>query len=172
MSQIFCSKGGRGVIAPGLLLGVSTMLLLCLSLAFPAPAVEPAEILTDPTLEARARAVSQQLRCMVCQNQSIDESSTELARDMRRLVREQILAGVSEDSIIRFLTDRYGDYVTFTPPFKPSTWLLWFGPVIFLLIAAWTTRIAILKVEKQDAPLSDEEQNRLRVLMQEDSRHG
>ncbi len=147
--------------------------ILFIVLAWPARAfvVESAEILADPALEARARAISRQLRCMVCQNQSIEDSHTELASDMRRLVRENVMSGMTDDDIIRFLTDRYGDFVTLMPPFKASTWLLWLAPAFFLLTAVWAVRRSLLQVDK-DTPLSDEERLRVHLMMQDESRRG
>lgn len=92
-------------------------------------AVEPSEILDDPILEQRARAISKRLRCLVCQNQSIDESDAGLARDLRIIVRERLVAGDSDDEVIGFVVARYGDWVLLKPPFKPSTWVLWLGPL-------------------------------------------
>lgn len=92
-------------------------------------AVEPSEILENPVLEQRARAISKRLRCLVCQNQSIDESDAELARDLRIIVRERLVAGESDDRVIGFVVARYGDWVLLKPPFKPSTWALWLGPI-------------------------------------------
>ena len=150
----------------------SMAVVLFFTLARPCSAwVEPAESLADPALEDRARAISRQLRCMVCQNQSIEESNTELASDMRRFVREQVISGATDEDIIRFLADRYGDFVTLMPPFKPSTWLLWFAPVVFLLIAGWTVRRSLLQGDK-DSPLSDEEKRHVQLLMQEEKHHG
>jgi cytochrome c-type biogenesis protein CcmH len=113
-------------------------LILALALMLTAPAahaVNPSEMLPDPKLESRARDISQGLRCLVCQNQSIDDSDAELARDLRVIVRERIKAGDSNEQVERFVVDRYGDYVLLKPPFKASTYLLWFGPLGLLLIA-------------------------------------
>ena len=96
--------------------------------AVPAGAVEPDEMLADAALEARARAVSATLRCLVCQNQSIDDSNAPLARDLRILVRERLSAGESNEAAIAFVVARYGDFVLLKPPFKPTTWLLWLAP--------------------------------------------
>ncbi|MFV2093124.1 MAG: cytochrome c-type biogenesis protein CcmH [Hyphomicrobiales bacterium] len=91
-------------------------------------AVEPGELLDDPVLEQRAREISKNLRCLVCQNQSIDESNADLARDLRIIVRKRLVAGDSDENVIGFIVARYGDWVLLRPPFKPKTWLLWFGP--------------------------------------------
>ena len=99
-----------------------------------AGAVEPDEQLDDPVLEERARDISQQLRCVVCQNQSIDESTAPLARDLRLIIRERLVAGDSNQEVVTFVVDRYGDFVLLRPPFQGDTYVLWFGPLIILLI--------------------------------------
>jgi cytochrome c-type biogenesis protein CcmH len=100
-------------------------------------AVQPNEILGDATLETRARALSKELRCMVCQNQSIDDSDAPLARDLRVLVRERLQAGDSDYEVIDFLVSRYGDFVLLKPRFSPLTAVLWLGPAVILLIGAF-----------------------------------
>ena len=112
-------------------LAVAVALLLS---AVPSHAVEPDEILKNPALEQRARAISGGLRCLVCQNQSIDDSDAELADDLRRLVRERLTAGDSDAQVVDFVHDRYGDFVLLRPPVKPATWLLWFGPPALLVL--------------------------------------
>ncbi len=112
------------------LLVVALLALLAMSTAI---AVEPDEIISDPALEARARALSKELRCMVCQNQSIDESEAPLARDLRVLVRERLQAGESDQQVIHFLVARYGEFVLFSW----HTALLWFGPATILIIGAY-----------------------------------
>jgi cytochrome c-type biogenesis protein CcmH len=144
--------------------------LLAASLLAPAAqaATSPDEILADPVLEERARDLSRQLRCLVCQNQSIDDSDAELARDLRRLVRERLLAGDSDAEIIAFLTARYGDFVLLKPPVKPATWGLWFGPLALLLIAGGGLVVYLRRRptrESASAPLSPEERARLDALM-------
>jgi cytochrome c-type biogenesis protein CcmH len=115
-------------------------ILLAVVLVFagvaPAPAVQPDEMLPDHALEARARTLSRELRCMVCQNQSIDDSDAPLARDLRLLVRERLKAGDSDAAVLRFLTARYGDFVLLKPPFARYTALLWLGPPIVLIVGA------------------------------------
>ena len=108
-----------------------TMLAL-LMLSPQAWAVNPDEMLKDPALEARARVIGKDLRCLVCQNQSIDDSNAELARDLRVLVRDLILAGDSNEQVIDYVVSRYGDFVLLNPPMKKKTLLLWYGPVIIL----------------------------------------
>lgn len=109
-------------------------LFLLLVLATPVRAVQPDEILSDPVLEGRARALSAGLRCLVCQNQSIDDSNAPLARDLRLLLRERLKAGDSDDQAVDFVVARYGDYVLLRPRFTAETWLLWIGPFALLLI--------------------------------------
>ena len=122
----------RAVIIPALLAAVLA--------ASPACAVQPDEILADPIKEARARELSKELRCMVCQNQSIDDSDAPLARDLRLLVRERISAGDSNSQVIDFLVARYGEFVLLKPRFNPHTVLLWLVPPLVLMgggIALW-----------------------------------
>jgi len=106
---------------------------LLLALAAPALAVQPDEVLKDPQLEARARGLSQHLRCMVCQNQSIDDSDAPLARDLRLLVRERLSAGDSDSQVIDFLVSRYGEFVLLKPRFEWHTAALWLLPPVILL---------------------------------------
>ena len=110
--------------------------VLLSALSAPAASVEPDEILADPALENRARAISKQLRCLVCQNQSIDDSDAPLARDLRIVVRERLTAGASDDEVVRFVAERYGDFVLLSPPFKAKTYALWLGPAAIFLIGA------------------------------------
>jgi cytochrome c-type biogenesis protein CcmH len=141
--------------------------------ALPASAVQPDEILADPALEARARALSKELRCMVCQNQSIDDSDAPLARDLRVLVRERLKGGDSDRDVIDFLVARYGDFVLLKPPVKPATWGLWFGPALVLVIAAAGIGVYVRRrAAPPDAPtpeLSADERRRLEALLREES---
>jgi cytochrome c-type biogenesis protein CcmH len=138
-----------------------------------AAATSPDEILDDPALEARARELAKELRCLVCQNQSIDDSDADLARDLRQLVRERLLAGDSDEEIIAFVTERYGDFVLLRPPMKPSTWGLWYGPPAIFAIAAVAIFFYLRRrrgegataTEENDA-LSEEEQARLDRLLE------
>ena len=98
----------------------------------PAHAVEPGEMLKDPALEARARKLSQELRCVVCQNQSIDDSNAPLAHDLRVIVRERLPAGDTDSQVLAFVEARYGEFVLLRPPFKPQTLLLWLTPLLLL----------------------------------------
>jgi len=113
-----------------LLLAVALLLAGCL----PGFAVEPDEMLADPVLEQRARALSAEIRCVVCQNESIDSSNAEIAREVRLLVRERLVAGDSDQQVLDYLVARYGDFVLLRPPMKPTTYLLWFGPFVVLLL--------------------------------------
>lgn len=116
------------------------MLIAALLLAGAAAAVQPDEILADPALEARARAISGEVRCLVCRNESIDDSGADLARDLRILVRERLVAGDTDAQVRAFLVDRYGEFVLLNPPFNWGNAVLWLaGPVLFLagLGAAW-----------------------------------
>ena len=135
-----------------------------------ATAVEPSEILNDPVLEARARDISKELRCLVCQNQSIDDSDAGLARDLRVLVRERLVGGDSDTEVIAFITARYGDFVLLRPPFKAATMALWLGPaVIFLAGAIGAT--SFIRRRRSLSPmgaLSEDEQRRLARLLGED----
>jgi cytochrome c-type biogenesis protein CcmH len=115
---------------------LATLAALAWLAVAPALAVMPDERLADPVLEARARALSVQLRCQVCQNQSIDDSNAGLAADLRKLVRERLVAGDSDNAVLAYMVQRYGDYVLLDPPVKPRTWALWFGPAAVVVVAA------------------------------------
>jgi cytochrome c-type biogenesis protein CcmH len=132
-------------------------------------AVQPDEILRDPQLEQRARDVSQNLRCLVCQNQSIDDSDADLAHDLRVLVRQRLQAGDTDAQVKKYVVDRYGDYVLLKPPFKSTTLFLWFGPAAMLLIAALMVVSFYRRRTNNDPskPLSKDEQQRLRELIGE-----
>ncbi|ESZ67804.1 cytochrome C [Mesorhizobium sp. L103C119B0] len=112
----------------------SLTLLLALLFAGAAQAVKPDEVLTDPALEARARLLSEGLRCMVCQNQSIDESDADLARDLRILVRQRLVAGDTDQQVMDYIVSRYGEFVLLKPRFSPRNALLWGTPVLLLLV--------------------------------------
>ncbi|MEQ8251671.1 MAG: cytochrome c-type biogenesis protein CcmH [Oceanibaculum nanhaiense] len=149
-------------------------LLLALLLPASAGAVQPDEMLADPALEARAREIGKELRCLVCQNESIDESNAELARDLRLLVRERIKQGESNDEVRAFVVQRYGDFVLLNPPVKPSTWILWYGPAGILLLGGVGVllylrgrRKAAAAMPAEAVPLDPEERKRLDALMAE-----
>ncbi len=153
-----------------ILLGLLPAVLLILAPA-PAGAVNPAETLSDPTQEARARDISRNLRCLVCQNQSIDDSDAQLARDLRLLVRERIKSGDSDSAVIDYVVSRYGDFVLLKPPFKLATVALWLGPAAIGL-AALAAGFAFYRRRKADAdaarpaPLTEAEKRRLAALLE------
>jgi len=149
----------------------TTVVVVLSLIAFPALAVEPGEMLKDPALEARARDIGRGLRCVVCQNQSIDDSNAEVAHDMRRAVRERLTAGDSDDKVYAFMVARYGDYVLLQPPLKASTLILWLGAPLLLLLAGGLLLLAArrLRVLSQPPPLSEEEQRRLAQLLKRDA---
>jgi cytochrome c-type biogenesis protein CcmH len=133
----------------------------------PAFAVQPDEVLANPALESRARALSQELRCLVCQNQSIDDSDAQLARDLRILLRERLKAGDSDQQVLDFLVARYGKFVLLRPRFEWHTALLWLAPGLLLLAGAFGIVLAArrrLKPALAEAPLSAQESARLRRL--------
>jgi cytochrome c-type biogenesis protein CcmH len=150
-------------------------LLVMLLLGPPAFAVTPQERLADPALEARARAISETLRCLVCQNESIDESGADLAHDLRVLLRQRLLAGDTDAQAVHFMVARYGQFVLLRPPVEPATWVLWYGPGALLLVAGLATVIWLRHRSNANPPasvppLSDAEQQRLRHLLQETER--
>ena len=121
----------------------------------------------DPVAAKRAVGLSEQLRCLVCQNQSIAESNAELAVDLRRQITEQIAAGKSDGEIIDFMVQRYGDFVLYRPPFKATTVLLWLGPAALLALGLWVLGRALRRRNRalEDRPLSDEERARAGRLL-------
>lgn len=150
------------------------LMLAVLLAAAPALAVQPDEILDDPKLETRARALSAELRCLVCQNQSIDESDAPLARDLRLLVRERLVAGDSDTEVMDYVVARYGEFVLLRPPVGLHTALLWGLPPLLLVLASlfiWSrTRRSVGAAPVADdnapgQPLSDDERDRLARLM-------
>ncbi len=135
----------------------------------------PDEMLDDPTLETRARSISAELRCVVCQNESIDDSNAPLAADMRRLVRERLVAGDSDDQVVDFLTARYGDFVRLRPPVRGSTLLLWGSPVLLLGmggvgVAVYLRRRSAAGPDQKPSPLSAEEQALVDRMLQDRTR--
>ncbi len=131
--------------------------MLCLCLMAGAPAVRALDAngqLEDPALQARFETIAKDLRCLVCQNESVADSNAQLAGDLRRQVREMLVAGKSDDEIFKFMTDRYGDFVRFNPPLEPKTLLIWGAPFIVLLIGA----AIIFRIVRQRSrmPLDDD----------------
>lgn len=147
------------------------MLLLLLSLwSAPALAVQPDEILDDPKLEARARDISAGLRCLVCQNQSIDDSNAPLARDLRLLVRERLKAGDSDEQVIDFVVARYGEFALLRPRFTPHNYALWLAPPVLLLLALIVIYVAYRRRKAGGKPaeandLTTAEKRRLKKLL-------
>ena len=135
--------------------------------ATPAAAVNPDEILGDPALEARARAISAGLRCLVCQNQSIDDSDAPLARDLRILVRERLKAGDSDRQVLDFLTARYGDFVLLKPRLGWDTAVLWLAPLLTLIVGIGAILIAVRRQMQPAAtpPLTEDEKHRLDEIL-------
>ena len=149
----------RLLLAAGLLLA-----------AFPAFAVNPDEVLSDPALEARARALSAELRCMVCQNQSIDDSNAELARDLRLLVRERLKNGDSDQAVIDYVVSRYGEFVLLNPRLRGETLLLWGAPVVLFLAGATAMILFVRRRggKPTGTPLSEAERAELERALKRD----
>jgi cytochrome c-type biogenesis protein CcmH len=142
----------------------------------PARAVEPDEILADPALEKRARGLSAELRCLVCQNQSIDDSNAPLARDLRLLVRERLKQGDSDADVRAYVVARYGEFVLLRPPLGASTVLLWLTPLLLLgatlAVIGWRLRLAGGNADLAPVPLAPEEQARLDEILRRDQDGG
>ena len=146
-------------------------LLVVLLTAWPVLAVNPDEVLADPALEARARAISENLRCLVCQNPSIDDSDADLARDLRIIVRERLTAGDTDQEAVQFIVDRYGEYVLLNPVVAPHTILLWIAAPVVLLIGGVAVFVgARRKRAATQATLTDEEKAALETLQEGQTR--
>jgi cytochrome c-type biogenesis protein CcmH len=141
--------------------------LLLLIAAAPARAVLPDEMLKNPALEARAEKVGKELRCLVCRNESIEDSGADLAHDLRVLVRQRIMAGDTDRQVIDYIHSRYGDYVLLKPPFQWDTALLWGGPLLLVVIGAGIAWRFYRTQPAPAPPLSDEERRRLAALIDE-----
>jgi cytochrome c-type biogenesis protein CcmH len=145
---------------------LAIVLLLAASAGY---AVEPSERLANPDLEARARVISSQLRCLVCQNESIDESGADLAHDIRIFVRERLTSGDTNPQTIQAVVNRYGSFVLLKPPVEPATYVLWYGPPVLVGIGLFSTLVWIKRrkpgAAADAAPLSAEESQRLDGLM-------
>ncbi|SDZ30513.1 cytochrome c-type biogenesis protein CcmH [Jannaschia faecimaris] len=146
--------------------------LICamLFLATPGFAVEPGEVLDDPALEERARDLSKGLRCLVCRNESIDESNAELARELRVLVRERLTEGDSDQEVIDYLVARYGEYVLLEPTKGGSNLILWIAPLALLLLGGAVAAFAVTRQRQAQDGLSADEEARLKVLLDEEPR--
>jgi cytochrome c-type biogenesis protein CcmH len=146
------------------------LLLILALIASPAVAVNPDEVLDDPAMEARAREISAELRCVVCQGENIDESNASIARDLRLLVRERLVAGDSNEAVIAFIVDRYGEFVLMRPTSEGANVLLWWaGPALFLTAAVGAGFYLRRRSRSEElaAALSDDEKTRLDELMKE-----
>ncbi|NKX46072.1 cytochrome c-type biogenesis protein [Roseicyclus persicicus] len=151
--------------------GAACAVAAMLALAVPAGAVQPDEVLPDPALEERARDISAGLRCLVCRNESIDESNAQLARDLRLLVRERLVAGDTDAEVVEFVVDRYGEYVLLRPTMTGSNIALWLAPAVLMVLGAGLSLVYIRRRAAAPAPseaaLSAEEQARLSDLLKE-----
>ena len=152
---------------------VLPVLLALLALASaPVLAVQPDEVMKDPALEARARALSAELRCLVCQNELIDDSEAPLARDIRLLIRQRISQGESNDAVRAYLVSRYGDFILLKPPFQADTLLLWLSPAIVLGLGVAAALYARRRAPSETPRLSAEEEARLAALTNGDASSG
>jgi len=139
-------------------------------------AVNPSEVLKDPALEERAREISKGLRCLVCQNQSIDDSDATLAKDLRVLVRDRLSAGDTDEEVVGYVVSRYGDFVLLKPPFNAATLILWIGPFLAVLIGLIAIVFFFRRNSRQHAvgtvaePLSEAERKRLEALLLENDK--
>jgi cytochrome c-type biogenesis protein CcmH len=147
------------------------VLALMAALAFggAALAVQPDEVLKDPALEHRAREISSGLRCLVCQNQSIDDSDAQLAKDLRLLVRERLVAGDSDQAVRDYLVQRYGEFVLLKPTFKAHNLLLWLTPVLVLALGAFGVYAALRRRAPPSAALDDDERKALDAVLNRDA---
>jgi len=144
-------------------------LLAALMIGGGARAVQPDEVLKDPVLEHRAREISSGLRCLVCQNQSIDDSDAQLAKDLRLLVRERLVAGDSDEAVRNYLVQRYGEFVLLKPTFKAHTLLLWLTPVLVLALGALGAYAALRRRPPPSSALDDDEQKALDAVLKRDA---
>jgi cytochrome c-type biogenesis protein CcmH len=152
---------------------LALLLLVLIALGGIARGVEPGERLADPALEARARAIGSELRCLVCQNESIEDSNADLAHDLRVLLRQRIAAGDTDQQAIDFIVRRYGQFVLLKPRLEPATYALWFGPPAVLILAVIAIALNLRRRRDQTgarpAPLDDAERQRLAKLLSEES---
>jgi len=154
------------------MLRILSILALCLVTLSPARAVQPDEILGDPVLESRARTLSAELRCLVCQNQSIDESDASLAKDLRVIVRERLKAGDSDQQVLDFMVQRYGEFVLLRPRFSWQNALLWTAPLLAVAIGVLALGLGLKRRRTATTGLSAEEEARLAKLMADASKEG
>ncbi len=154
------------------LLSVFLVLSALTGFAVPSMAVNPDEVLKDPALESRARELGKELRCVVCQNQSIDDSNAPLARDLRVLLRERLQSGDTDEEAMDYIVNRYGNFVLLRPPFQWSTFMLWFGPAIIFLLAFGTYWIFVRRRPETPADIPDQlspaEREKLETILTKD----
>jgi cytochrome c-type biogenesis protein CcmH len=150
-----------------LILALILGLVLPVLSAGPAFAVQPDEVLADPDLERRARAISADLRCVVCRNESIDESNAELARDMRLLVRERLVEGDTDAQVVNYLVERYGEYILLRPRGDGVNLILWISAPLMLIAALGIAGVALRRRGAPEKPLSPEEEARLREILRD-----
>ena len=153
---------------PGLTIIISFVGFLFLANAV--HAVEPEEMLKDPALEARARAVTAELRCLVCQNQSVDDSDAPLAKDIRVLVRERIAKGDTDEQVRDFIVARYGKYVLLRPPFETDTLVIWLGPIVLLMAGLALAYAYVRRLNRSDAtpkPLTSTEEDAVKRMLED-----
>jgi cytochrome c-type biogenesis protein CcmH len=147
------------------------LILILALLASPLAAVQPDEVLDDPVLEERAREISEGLRCMVCRNESIDESNAPLARDMRLMVRERLVAGDSDEEVVQYVVERYGEYALLNPRATGANWILWLAAPAMLLVAALIAGLYLRGRARAKPPaddrLSADEEARLKALLED-----
>jgi cytochrome c-type biogenesis protein CcmH len=155
---------GGGVLAAAQLIVV--VALLALAIALPAHAVEPDEMLKNPQLEARAELIGRELRCPVCKTESIEESDAPLTAELRRIVRERVAAGDTDQQVLDYMHSRYGDFILLNPPFEPSTWGLWLAPPLLLITAGGIAFFVIRRrgAASEPAMLSDSEKAAIEAL--------
>ncbi|WP_109464153.1 cytochrome c-type biogenesis protein [Albibacillus kandeliae] len=149
---------------------VLTLIAVLVALAAPAFAVQPDEVLADPALEARAREISKGLRCLVCRNESIDESNADLARDLRVLLRERLVAGDSDAAAVDYIVDRYGEYVLLKPTAGGANWLLWAAGPLMLILAGGIGLFYLrgrARASEPEAGLSADERERLKRILED-----
>jgi len=148
---------------------IRALLVAVLLAAASAQGAIEARRFSSPENEARYRHLIEELRCLVCQNQNLEDSNAELARDLRRQVHDMIESGASDQEILRYMVDRYGDFVLYRPPLKGTTWLLWFGPLLLAVIAGGVLLLLWRRRDREPAPeLSAEERRRVRALLDGD----
>lgn len=143
------------------------LILLLVLLASPAFAVQPDEILSDPALEARAREITAVLRCVVCRNESVDDSNAEIARDIRLMVRERLVAGDTNDETVQYMVDRFGEFILLNPTTSGSNLVLWLSGPLLLLAGLGIAVTSLRRRRPATEPLSDDEETRLKQILNE-----